>query len=293
MLAFVFSGGGARGALQVGALRALSEANIQPDLLVGTSVGAVNAAYLALRGLNRSSIEGLARAWHDAASANLLPTDALGLIDCVLFRGSAQHSYRRLRDFIIAHGLPPDLRFADFHGTRLILVATDLNTGRPVLYGQDPQQSVLEGVLASAAMPPWMPPIEKGEQVLADGGAVSGMPIEAAMIAGATEIIALNLSDPRDVPSAARDSVAVVRKWIAAVGQRQVAVELALAAAYGVPVRHIVLRADPPVALWDFRRTPELIARGYEIARQEIPQWQQVLIRQPIQEFETVAAGRM
>ena len=49
-LAFVLGGGGARGALQVGAFRALFEAGYQPDLLVGTSIGAVNAAGLAIVG---------------------------------------------------------------------------------------------------------------------------------------------------------------------------------------------------------------------------------------------------
>jgi NTE family protein len=58
-LALVLGGGGARGALQVGGLRALLEANIQPDLLVGTSIGAVNAATLAIRGAAASSIASL------------------------------------------------------------------------------------------------------------------------------------------------------------------------------------------------------------------------------------------
>ncbi len=54
-LAFVLSGGGARGALQVGALRALLEAGIKPDMLVGTSIGAANAALFALN----PSLDGL------------------------------------------------------------------------------------------------------------------------------------------------------------------------------------------------------------------------------------------
>jgi NTE family protein len=47
-LAFVLGGGGVGGALLVGALKALFEADLKPDLLVGTSIGAVNGAYLAL-----------------------------------------------------------------------------------------------------------------------------------------------------------------------------------------------------------------------------------------------------
>jgi NTE family protein len=61
-LAFVLGGGGARGALQVGALRALFEAGYQPDLLVGTSIGAANAACLAFWGVNMDGIAALERA---------------------------------------------------------------------------------------------------------------------------------------------------------------------------------------------------------------------------------------
>jgi NTE family protein len=56
-LAFVLAGGGARGAMQVGALRALLEAGPKPDLLVGTSIGAVNAVGLALWGMDRIGTE--------------------------------------------------------------------------------------------------------------------------------------------------------------------------------------------------------------------------------------------
>jgi hypothetical protein len=55
--------------------------------------------------------------------------------------------------------------------------------------------------------------------------------------------------------------------------RRQIEMELALAAARGVPVRHISLTGEKPVAIWDFHRSDELIARGYEIARQEIALW--------------------
>ena len=74
-LVFALGGGGARGALQAGALRALLEAGIQPDLLVGTSVGAVNAIFLALRGFNPQSLNYLHDTWMAAAKADLLPAN--------------------------------------------------------------------------------------------------------------------------------------------------------------------------------------------------------------------------
>jgi NTE family protein len=78
-LAFVLGGGGARGALQVGALRALYEAGYRPDMMVGTSAGAVNATYLALRGFDERGLDQLEQAWLEAAWDDLLPPNYLQL----------------------------------------------------------------------------------------------------------------------------------------------------------------------------------------------------------------------
>jgi len=61
--AFVLGSGGSRGALQVGALRALLEAGIVPDMLVGTSIGAANATGLVLWGVNLDGLAALERVW--------------------------------------------------------------------------------------------------------------------------------------------------------------------------------------------------------------------------------------
>jgi NTE family protein len=153
-------------------------------------------------------------------------------------------------------------------------VACDLNTGKPVVYGLDPQESVLEGVLASGALPPWIIPLEHNERLLTDGGVISNLPIEAALLFGATEIIALDLADPASVPVENKGFAPFLAKMINAVQIRQVELELALAAACDVPVRRILLYNMHSVALWDFQYTEELIAEGYEIACQEIARWQ-------------------
>jgi len=268
--AFVLGGGGARGALQVGALRALLEAGLQPDLMVGTSVGAINATHLAVRGVTQAGLESLAAAWHDAAVADLLPSNYLWLTMRVLFNRAGRRPHHRMRDFFVAHGLSPDLRFGDIQAVRLILVAADLNTGRAVLYGADPQQPVLEGLLASTALPPWVHPLEKDGQFLMDGGVVSTLPIEPALAQGAREIIALDLADPREVAIEAHGFGPFLGKLMNTIEQRQTEMEMALAAARGVPVRRMVLQGEQPVAIWDFSRTDELIERGYEMARQEM-----------------------
>ncbi len=272
-LAFVLGGGGARGALQVGALRALLEADIHPDLLVGTSIGAANAAFLAVRGLTHRSLAELEAAWHDAMQADLLPANYLWLTIRVLFNRAGVYHEHRVRDFFIAHGLKPETRFGQIKGIRLILVAADLNAGHAILYGTDPDQSVLEGLLASTALPPWVRPLEKNGRMLMDGGVVSNLPIEPALTQGATEIVALDLADPRSVDLTAHGFGPFLNRLMSTVEQRQIDLELELARAHGVPVHRIALQAEKPVPIWDFSHTDELITQGYEITRREIALW--------------------
>lgn len=271
-LAFVLGGGGSRGALQVGALRALAEAGVKPDILVGTSIGAANAAFLALRGFNMDSLKDLVQVWRDTVTADLLPTNYLWLTVRALLNRPAYSSHR-IKDFIMAHGLPADMKFSDIQGLRLGCVACDLNTGKPVVYGLDPGESVLEGVLASGALPPWVTPLQQNRRLLTDGGVISNLPIEAALQFGATEIIALDLADPGGIPAENKGFAPFLAKMINAVQLRQVDLELALAAACDVPVKRILLYNMQFVQLWDFRYTEELITDGYEMARQEIERW--------------------
>jgi NTE family protein len=272
-LALVLGGGGARGAFQVGALRALLEADIRPDLLVGTSIGALNATYLALHGFTAAGLDALAVAWHEAAEADLLPSNYLWLTTRTLFNRAGWHPNHRLHDFVTAHGVSPGLRFMDLPGARLILVSADLNSGRPVLYGVDSQQPVLEGLLASTALPPWMHPLEKGRQFLMDGGVVSNLPIEPALAQGAREIIALDLSDSREVPVDEHGFGPFLSKMLNTVEQRQLDLELALARANGVAVHRVPLQGEAPHAIWDFQHPDALIARGYALTRTAMAAW--------------------
>lgn len=272
-VAFVLSGGGARGAFQVGALKALLESGYHPDLMVGTSVGAINSVYLALNGLSLSAVEKLIQVWQEAKQADLLPSNYLKISLRMLLNRDLDYSAHHLRDFYISQGVSPDLTFSDIKTARLITVAADLNSGKPVLYGQNPQDSVLEGVLASTALPPWVPPMERGDRLLVDGGVVSVLPIEVAMKAGATEIFALDVSDSRPASISTHGVVPFLGKVIATSNHRQVELEMALAKAQGIPARYIQLVGEDPVTIWDFNQTESSISRGYELARRQIDHW--------------------
>lgn len=265
MRAFVLGGGGARGALQVGALRALLEAGLRPDLWAGTSIGAVNASYLALHGFTPESLDSLEQNWHEAADSNLLPDRYLWLTIRALFNRPGLEVQDRIREFLIRFGLSPHLRFSDLEGPRLIVVATDLWAGQAVLYGTDPDHLVLDAVLASSAIPPWVRPYGQDDRLLMDGGAISNLPIEPALSQGATQIIALDLSDPRPVGPSTRGFGPFLFQLMHTVEQRQVHLEKRLAAAHGVPVYHVPLQPAVPMAVWEFARSVPLIERGYEL----------------------------
>ncbi len=265
-LALVLGGGGARGALQVGAMRALCERGYQPDLVIGTSAGAINAAYVALHGFTAKGIEDLESAWDRAGETELLPANYIRQTLRAMLRASPAGPAARLREFFIANGMAPDLTFANMKQPRLIIVSSDLNTGQPVLHGLVKEDSVLEGLLASTALPPWVMPRKTHGHELMDGAVVSSLPIEPALQVGATDIVALDLMDARDPFGEAHGFGLLMNKMAYAVEQRQVDLELKLADARGVPVLYMDLTAEQLVAIWDFQHTEELIRRGYEQA---------------------------
>ncbi|MCU0486671.1 MAG: patatin-like phospholipase family protein, partial [Anaerolineales bacterium] len=95
-LALVLGGGGARGALQVGALRAIAEAGLKPSLLAGASIGALNATYWALHGLDRAAVDQMEKVWHDSGAADLLPANYLWLSVRTLFNRPDSHIPHRM-----------------------------------------------------------------------------------------------------------------------------------------------------------------------------------------------------
>ena len=271
-LALVMGGGGARGALQVGACRALFEAGYKPNLIVGTSIGAANAAGLALWGVNPEGVAALEKAYQTFAESEWMDTP--GRLVWHTLTGRPFFTGTKARDVLIEFGIGPDLQFDQFEAVRLGLVSADMSSGERLIYGLESGQSVLEGVLNSVAVPPWFAPVENEEQLIVDGGAFSNLPIEPALNMGATEIIALDLSIPPSL-SHATGKLSQLEKAIASFNEHERYLELSLAEARGVPVHYLHLMSNPPTPMWDFSTYRDLIAIGYETARETIPAWQQ------------------
>lgn len=268
--AFVLSGGGSRGALQVGALYALFEAGIHPDFMIGASIGAVNSTFVAIHGFSRESLDQLKSAWVSANTNDVLPANYLWLTVRAMFGRSSQDPSHRLKEFFIANGITPDMSFSQLDKLKLVIVSSDLNTGQPILHSEVPEDKILDALLLSTALPPWFMPVHRQDRYLMDGGVVSNLPVEPALKLGATEIVALDLIDSRETPGQGDRLRSFLDRLIFTVEKRQLDLELQLADARGIPILYIDLTGEEPVPIWDFQHSAELIEQGYEITRRLI-----------------------
>ncbi|HEY3311371.1 MAG TPA: patatin-like phospholipase family protein [Anaerolineales bacterium] len=269
-LAFVFGGGGSHGALQVGAMVALLEGGFQPDLLVGTSIGAANAAFIALDQFSKTNLDRLSDVWREAASLDLLPSNYYWLTFRTMLRRSNLKPAQRIREFFISQGITPEVTFSDLPHHNLVIVSSDLYTGQPVLHGGNPDESILDALLLSTALPPWVMPVKKQDRYLMDGSVVSNLPIEPALNEGATHIVALDLLDTRSMFGPTEGMLDFLDRLYITVEKRQSDLEIQLAISRGIPLLHLNLIAGSTIPFWDFQYSEELIDQGHAITQQAL-----------------------
>ena len=183
--AFVLSGGAGLGAIQVGMLRALYERGIAPDLIVGTSAGALNGAFIASRPQTVQTADELAGAWRGVRRGSAFPLNPLtGLLG---FIGRRDHlvpasGLERLIDRHIEHERLEQLPIP------LHVVAVDVITGEERLLSSGDLRTA---ILASSAIPGVLPPVGWGERTLMDGGVANNTPISHAIELGAGRLYVL------------------------------------------------------------------------------------------------------
>lgn len=211
--AFVLGGGGVLGAAEVGMLRALSEAGIEPDLILGTSVGALNGALVAAHP-GRGVTDRLVRLWESAAAGDQIYGDgAVRAVSRVMRTGTHLHSSEALRRRL--HAELGELVFEELPVPFQCCAASIeraaehwFTTGR-----------VVDAVMASAAVPGLLPPaVVDGEHYL-DGGIVNSIPVGRAVESGAERIYVLQvgrverpLKPPRRPWEVARVSFEIARR---------------------------------------------------------------------------------
>ncbi|MFQ6058971.1 MAG: patatin-like phospholipase family protein [Anaerolineae bacterium] len=268
MIAFVLSGGGNRGALEVGALLALFEHGIQPDILVGTSAGAMNATFIAtdpsLAGAQR-----LAELWLGVSGDQVYPGNILTMAWRFITGQDSFYpndSLRRLAEMYMPPGFE---RFGDITAVKLYVTAANLNTSTLYLFGDDPTAPLIEAALASAAIPTIFPPIEYGGWQYVDGGVVATVPISIAVDKGATVIYAINVGYSGQVRKPIKGIVNIGQQTITTMIYQQLLDDLEeIAARPEIMLHHIQITAFQDIPGTDFSHTAEMIEEGKRVTEE-------------------------
>jgi len=272
--AFVLSGGGSLGAMQIGALRLLLEQNIRPDILVGCSVGALNASILAAD-LNQTGIEHAEQVWRSVTTDIVYPGAVVQAAWRFLTGQDSLYDNRRFYEFLQESGCSPALTFDDLHGARLYVTATHLRTGNLHVFGANPHDLVLDALMASTALTPLHPPWEINGERYVDGGTVTPLPLRVAIERGATEIYALHLHNPNAEPpkQRLRGVTEHINQAVSTMLRLQADHDLHLAeSARRVRLHYLPLWTDDPIEPIDFGHSATLLEQGYAQAAAQLKQ---------------------
>jgi NTE family protein len=252
--AFVLAGGGSLGAVEVGMLRVLAAHGLRADLVVGASVGAINAAYYAANP-TPAGVAKLTRVWSGLRTRDVFPFSPVrgffgfvgwqdALVDPAPLGALLERElpFRRLEDAPVA----------------CHIVATDILDGREVVLSRG---DAVTALLASAAIPGVFPPVVLDGRTLIDGGVASNTPIATAIALGAERVIVLptGYSCALTVPPRGAIGVALHALTLMIVHQLVIDIERLRARAEIVVVPPLCPVETTP---YDFGPTAELIARA-------------------------------
>jgi NTE family protein len=256
--AFVLSGGGSLGAVQVGMLQALTEAGIRPDMLIGTSVGAVNAAWIGGRPDHDGALL-LGQVWRGLRRQDIFPLSPWSGARGLLGRSNHVISNNSLGQVLRKH-LP--FERLEEAAVPVHVIATELKTGRAVLMSSGP---AVPALLASTAIPGIFPPVTIGRREFIDGGVANHTPIAAAMELGASRIFVLPVGYPwlRQEPA---NALGMALHALARFIEQKLDAEVA-AYRHLADIQVLPTLDAPAVSPADFSHTDELITRGYRSCR--------------------------
>lgn len=255
-VAFVMAGGGSLAATHVGMLRALSESGIRPDLVVGTSAGAINA----FRYATDPSEDGLTRLrglWHGLRRKDVFPVNARDIMAGLIGTRDGFVSPDRLRAFLFDQ--VGDLELEDAK-IPVHIVATDLAEGEPVIISHGP---AVPALLASSAMPGVFPPVMVDGRSLIDGAVTADTPIRQAESLGASEIYVLPTVAPKGPRQLPKGAVAVMIRAVDQMFGHVVASDIASARA---SVTVLPAPQSPALTPFDFRATDRVIDEAYGLS---------------------------
>ena len=274
MRALVLSGAANYGPLQVGAIEAVLAAGYRPELIVGSSAGGINGIFLAQRpSLPRA--HRLAALWREAAHLGLqLPGEGELVLRHVRGWEGLLPPHTLLRMFNPYFG-GDRATFGDVtrsSGVRAYAVAMALEPAGVRVFGDRPDDRVIDGLMATTAMPPMLPPWTVDGVRYLDGGIVANLPLRIAVERGADAIVAVDLAQAQAGFGSWRGMMRTAAYSIMAMLEDQTAREVDWARTSGIPLTLIRLSVPEGVPFWDFRHSFRLVRAGRQAAEEQIRQ---------------------
>ncbi|WP_406688875.1 patatin-like phospholipase family protein [Saccharopolyspora sp. ID03-671] len=206
--AWVLPGGSTFGAIQAGLATALIEHGVTPDIVVGTSAGSLNAAWIAGDPTVRG-VEKLRELWKSMRRADVFPIQPMRIL-----AGKLGLSNHVMGNHGLARWLHETLPFRrlDQAEIPLTVTATDLVSGEAVYFEDGP---ALPPLVASCSIPGMFPPVKVGERWLVDGGPAAFMPISRAVEQGAQRVFVLPCggTEPFERNADRRRGVGSIATW--------------------------------------------------------------------------------
>lgn len=252
--AWVLSGGGSLGAVQVGMLQALAGSGMAADLVIGASVGALNGAFYAAHP-SVEGVERLAGVWRGLTRADVFPLTLWAGLKALLLHRDHFVEAARLHALI-----QRALTIGQIEQARIPLhiVATDALSGAEVVLSEGAIDTAL---LASTAVPVVFPPVPLAGRYLVDGGVSSNTPIATAVRLGARRIIVLPTGTTCAATEPPRDMAALALHMLSLLSMRQLDRDVTIYA------QQAAITIVPPlcplsVSVFDFTQTAALIARS-------------------------------
>jgi NTE family protein len=258
-IGYVLGGGGSLGAIQVGMLQALSEHDVGPDLVAGTSVGSLNGAVLALD--PKGAANRLSHTWARVTSHDVFPGNLLVQAGALRHRKTHLFPNSGLAA-MVADFLGDTTTFADL-ALPFVAVAVDIATARPYPVREG---ALLPALLASAAIPGIFPAVEHDGRHLYDGGLVANVPIRQVAAMGARSVVVLDCNFPGQLPYLP-GSIAEALMYSMMVMMRSQSVSETESVAATLPVVYMPGPVAQPLSSLDFSHTQTLIEASYQAAR--------------------------
>jgi len=269
-VAFVLSGGGVLGAVQVGQLRALIEAGVVPDVLIGTSVGALNAAAIAADP-TPAGVDLLADVWLSLHGDDLFPGTRVQRALHFVRKGDHLYSNEGIRALV--RKLP--VRSFEEMQKPLSIVAANLRTGAEHVFESGP---IAPPLIATTALPGIFPPVLIDGELYVDGGIVNNVPISVAVEPGSRRIYGLTCGARKPTTLEIRRPLDVLLQAFA--HSRAARVDLDLRRfADAADLRFVPPPSPRPIRFNDTSHTQQLMSEGYELTRAFLGQGERAAAR--------------